>query len=339
MKKFIGYLQYVIFLGLGIGLGWWQLSNMSENDKAEFSKAFANANYLVVLPVALVNIFSHFLRSLRWRMLLTQLGHKPNKMNCFASTLISNSVNSVLPRVGELLKCTLLARKEHFALDKVLGTLLVERLVDILCFIAFIIFTLSIQAGQFVDFFKEQLGDKFIGNLAGSLPKIIFVSLLAGMVIWAIINYARKKPGNRVLGFFASTLKGFATGIATIKKIKNVKWFVLLSILIWCCYLLQMYISFYVLDETSHMGFRAACAVLTFASLSLIITPGGMGSFPIFVMKVMLIFGIPAALGNAFGWIMWGVSTAVVLVTGLIAWIIFPYLPQKHQSPQKLGPA
>ena len=329
MKKFFKYLQYVIFLGLGIGLCWWQISNMTQVEKDEFSKAFAGANYWIILPVALVNTLSHFLRSLRWRMLLKQLGHTPTKINCFATTLISNSVNSVLPRVGELLKCTLLARKEHYPLDKVFGTLLVERIVDVISFIVFILLTLSLQADRFINFFKEEFSTESFKSITNSLPKMILIVVIASLVFWGIITYARKHPGNRLFGFLARTIKGLGTGIATIKKLDNPLWFIILSILIWVGYVLQMYISFYALEATSHLGLKAACAVLLFASVSLLITPGGMGSFPLLVTKVMLIFGVAAVVGSAFGWIMWGVSTAIVLFTGLVAWIAFPYLPQR----------
>ena len=110
---------------------------------------------------------------------------------------------------------------------------------------------------------------------------------------------------------------------------KRRKLFIAHTVFIWTMYLLQIYIGFSAMDGTSHLGIKAACSVLTLATLAMIATPGGIGSFPIFVMETLLIYNITKPLGEAFGWLLWGVSTSIIIVAGLIALILLPLINKR----------
>jgi hypothetical protein len=97
-------------------------------------------------------------------------------------------------------------------------------------------------------------------------------------------------------------------------------------------YLLQVYVGFHAMEGTSLLSIKAACSVLALASLAMIITPGGIGSFPLFVMETLLIYGIASPLGKAFGWLIWGVSTGIVIIFGLVCLLIIPYINRKRNE-------
>ena len=97
------------------------------------------------------------------------------------------------------------------------------------------------------------------------------------------------------------------------------------TVFIWAMYLGQVYLGFWGMEATADLSIKAAFSVLTLTTLSMIVTPGGIGSFPIFVMQTLLIYGIDAPVGKAFGWITWGVSTSLIILIGLLCLITIPY--------------
>ena len=99
-------------------------------------------------------------------------------------------------------------------------------------------------------------------------------------------------------------------------------------------YLGQIYLGFKAMEGTHLLGIPAACSVLTLATLAMIVTPGGLGSFPFFVMQTLSLYGIETVQGKAFGWIMWGASTSIVVVVGFISMMILPYLNRKKMEVQ-----
>jgi glycosyltransferase 2 family protein len=110
---------------------------------------------------------------------------------------------------------------------------------------------------------------------------------------------------------------------------KNPKLFVFYTVIIWSLYLLQIYVAFKAMEGTAHLGIKAACSVLSLSTLAMIVTPGGIGSFPIFVMETLVVYGVASALGMALGWVIWGVSTILIIVVGLLAFAALPYINKK----------
>ena len=135
MKKFLSFLQYFIFLGAGILLVWWQLRSMTAQEKSDFLHAFTYAEYWLIIPVVIMSLLSHISRSMRWKLLMEPLGYNPALKNVFAVTMVGYLANAAVPRLGELLKCSFLAKYEDLKMDKLVGTILVERTFDFICYI------------------------------------------------------------------------------------------------------------------------------------------------------------------------------------------------------------
>ena len=105
---------------------------------------------------------------------------------------------------------------------------------------------------------------------------------------------------------------------------KKKRAFLMHTIFIWCMYLGQIYLGFLGLESTASLGIGAACSVLSLATLSMIVTPGGIGSFPIFVMQTLMIYGLTNAQGKAFGWLMWSASTGLIVLVGFVSLLLLP---------------
>jgi len=331
-KKISQILQYVIFLGGGIFLVWWQLKSMNLEEKNEFYNAIKNANFWILIPITLMSIMSHISRSMRWKLLMDPLGFHPKLRNVFMVTMVGYLANAAIPRLGELLKCTFLARYEKLKLDKLVGTIILERSFDLVCYALFIAITILIQINIIGSFATEKLNKLFQGN-----PSLTFLKL--GLLIVTIILFwfairwiVKKNPQNKIINKINLIIKGVFEGLSTIKHMKKKRAFIMHTIFIWCMYLGQIYLGFWGLESTTSLGIGAACSVLSLATLSMIVTPGGIGSFPIFVMQTLMIYGLTSAQGKAFGWLMWSASTGLIVLVGFISLLLLPILNKMEKN-------
>src|SRR5215510_2485228 len=154
--KLLSVLKYLFFILLGAFFVWLSVKNLDQEKWEQIKDAVARGRKWVILPVVLFLLTSHYSRAIRWKLLMEPLGYKPSNFNVFATVMIGYLVNSGAPRLGEVFKCTLLARYEKFKVDKLIGTILVERAVDLVCFV--IVFILSIITQG--DIFGKWITDK-----------------------------------------------------------------------------------------------------------------------------------------------------------------------------------
>jgi len=325
-KRLFSILQYVIFLGGGIFLVWWQLKSMTAEQKTAFAAAFSHANYWLLFPVIIAIFLGHISRAMRWKLMMDPLGYNPALKNVFAVTMIGYFANAAIPRLGEILKCTFLARYEHLKVDKLVGTIIVERAFDFFCYLIFICITVLIQIDLIGEYVKEQL--KLIAispgfPIWGKLLIIVFA--IVGMLYLLKLLF-KKFPESKIIVKLNNFLNGLAEGFKSIINLKKRRAFLMHTAFIWTMYLLEIYMGFYAMEGTAHLSIKAAFSVLSLATLAMIITPGGIGSFPIFVMETLLIYKISSTLGIAFGWLMWGIFTGIIIVAGLLALLLLPYM-------------
>jgi glycosyltransferase 2 family protein len=331
-KKILSSLQYIIFLGGGLLLVWWQLHGMTVLERIDFKHAISNANYILVLPVILMNLSSHLVRSMRWKLLMEPLGFNPTLKNVFGVTMVGYLANSAVPRLGEVLKCTMLAKYEKLKVDKLIGTIIIERTFDLVCYFILIVITVFIQIDVIGGYVKEKL-TKYAASTAIPIWAELIILLAA---IFLIVFIFRKifslYPNNTILIKIKDFAAGIGKGIATVRILKERRLFIIYTLFIWAMYLLQIYIGFKAMESTAGLSIKAACAVLSLSTLAMIVTPGGIGSFPIFVMQTLSIYGVASSQGKAFGWLIWGISTGLIIVAGLVSLILLPYINKKKNE-------
>ena len=333
-KKVFAVFQYLIFLGIGIFLMWWQFSNMSSVQRLQFRESLLHANYYVVIPITIIAILSHISRAMRWKIMLEPMGYYPSTTNTFYATMCGYFANTFVPRAGEILRCTLLGRYEKIPVNKLVGTILIERVFDLFCYFLLIIFTICIQLDTVSDFVENKVLQ--ISNNHAHFPwlRVLLILAIAGVLIffimrWILKNYARHRHIIKLKGIHMGLKEGFYSII----HLKKRKAFILNSFFIWAMYLLEIYIGFNALSATSGLGLGAAFSVLSLATLAMIIAPGGIGAFPVAVQQVLLIYSID---NISFGWLMWGVSTAIIIVVGLISFGLLVYTNKnKNEAKQQ----
>lgn len=333
-KRFLSLLQYVIFLGAGLFLVWWQLKSMTAVERQEFYAAFKHTKYWLMVPVVFMSLLSHLSRSMRWKLLMEQLGYRPSTRNVFCVTMVGYLANAAIPRLGEVLKCSFLARYEKFKIDKLFGTILVERAFDLFCYLIFIGITILLQINIIGGYLRQKLE-----GFAQAKGFPIWAKLAVAVAVLFVIFYglrwlARRFPHNRIVVKLNGFVKGVSDGFKTIKQLRKRSQFVAHTVFIWAMYLLQIYLGFFAMDGTNDLDIRAAFSVLALATLAMIITPGGIGSFPIFVMETLVMYAITEPVGKAFGWLIWGANTAIVIVAGLVSLLLLPFFNKTHHKPE-----
>ncbi len=329
-KKILSILQYLFFLGLGIFLVWWSLRKVSPNDWADMKHSLANARYWLIIPVVIALLASHYSRAIRWKILMEPMGYEPKLSNTYLAVLIGYMANLAIPRLGEILKCTVLARYEKVPAEKLVGTIVAERAFDVICLVMVMLITLFTQTDIIGDFLstklRELFGSKTGSTSSGKLFIIAGVLLLMIGLLWFVF----KKFGHiSLVQKIKKIIKGVGHGLVSVRYIKKKGWFVFHTLFIWAMYLLSVRIGMFAMSETAVYGFKPSLSVLSTGSIAMILTPSGIGAYPFFVQGTMELYGLREIIGKAFGWLMWSVQFFQQLLSGFVALTLLPYLNKK----------
>jgi hypothetical protein len=334
-KKILSILQYAIFMGLGIFLLWWSLRKLSPKDWQDVKSAISGANYWVIVPVIAALLLAHYSRALRWRILMEPLGYKTRVSNTYLAVLIGYFANLAIPRLGEVLKCTVLARYEKVPADKLVGTIVAERAFDLICLAVVMAIAFFTQIDVIGHYFSTFLMDHFGSKAAHFTPvKIITILVLIGtlvLVAWFVIKRFSHVPFIQKCN---QILKGIWQGLTSVRYVKHKGWFFFHTVFIWAMYLLSVQMGMWSMHETAHYGIKSSMSVLSTGSIAMIITPSGIGTYHFFVAGTMEAYGLDYSFGIAFGLLLWSVQFFQILVSGFVALILLPYLnKQKVHAP------
>lgn len=331
-KPILTILQYLFFLGLGILFVWLTIKDINQEQWQHIKESIRQARHWLILPAFLLLFISHYSRALRWKILMEPLGYKPSTFNTFAAVMIGYLVNAGVPRLGEVVKCTLLSRYEKVRADRLVGTIVMERAVDVVCLLMVFIAALIFQGG----FIGEHVSARFsslIEDEAGntSVQKILLI-FFAGIGFLAILYFVLKRFGHiDAVAKIKEIIRGILHGLSSIRFIKHKGWFLFHSLFIWILYLAATTVGIYALRETAHLGIGGGLTTLAVGSVGMIITPGGIGAYPLLVAKLMGWYDLDEkTVGNALGWLLWSVQTLIILIGGLIFFALFSYHNKKR---------
>ncbi|MBS1736405.1 MAG: flippase-like domain-containing protein [Bacteroidetes bacterium] len=320
-KKLFSIARNLFFLGIGIFLVWWQLGKMSDSQEEQFKESLLHARYIYIIPVIIMALLSHLSRALRWRILMEPMGYRPKASNTFYATLCGYFANNFVPRAGEVLRCTLLSKYENIPVTKLIGTVLLERVFDFVTYLFIILITVLIQVKTVSNFVQEKFSH-FSGGNKISWPKYLAILLVLFCFLFVLKGLFKKYLHmpfvQKLTGYWAGLKEGFSS----IMHLKKRKLFLAHTCFIWAMYLLQIFVGFQALTQTAHLGIGAAFSVLSLSTLAMIVAPGGIGAFPVAVQQVLLIYNIE---NISFGWLMWSVSTGIILIAGLISFGLIIY--------------
>jgi|TARA_R110000764_G_scaffold1503_1_gene6105 uncharacterized protein (TIRG00374 family) len=309
-------LKIFVPIAFGLFLVWYSYNSTTPEERKQIIHYISNASPFWVTISVIIGILSHISRAIRWNYLLEPLGYRPKITNNVFIVLISYFANLGIPRSGEILRATALTTYENVPFEKGFGTIVTERVIDLLMLLIIIMITLLLQT-DFILGFLEEKGVNIIGAIG-----ILLVGIV-GLFLGSYIIRKSKSP-------FALKLKGFLNGlqdgVLSVFKMKN-KWlFIFHTLFIWVAYFSMFWVIKHTVEETITLTLGELLVAFVAGAFAMSTTNGGIGLYPIAVSAALGIYGISSVSGDAFGWIMWIAQTLMVVVFGTISFIVLPLL-------------
>lgn len=325
-------LRFFLFLGIGVFFIYWFLIKLDPDQKAAIWKSFIHADYLWVLVAMLCCMLSHLVRALRWRLLLNPLGYAPSLNNIFGAVVVAYMANLAFPRLGEFLRCAVLRPSEDIPVQKSVGTVVTERLVDIVLFVIVVLIGLLFMFNDVKDWLYNGLIQKF-----ESIPSMGTLAVVS--VTLVVVCFVLYKVFRKVLYRFSFVqklsdfIKGCIDGLMSIFHLggRNTVLFIVYSLLIYLLYMLGGLIIFRAFPETSGLGMKAAFALYLFGSVGMTFSQGGLGVYPKLVQMALALYAVSLEVGTAAGWLLWSSQQVIVIVVGLAYTVYFSLLKNKNK--------
>lgn len=318
-------LKIGFFFLLGIALIWWSLHQIPAEEWTKFTLALKQSKLWIVFPVLVILGFSHFLRALRWRLIMEPLGYKPSITNTYLAVLIGYLANLAIPRLGEVLKCTLLAKYEKVPAEKIVGTIVAERAFDVLSLGLVFLMALGLQFNVIEAGWNQLKNQANAPAVATKDSNWQIFALGVIVLIVIILFFVLRKRIPQIIISFKKIIQGIWEGVISATKLKKHNLFFLYSFGIWFLYLLATYVGLHATAGTES-SFATAISCLAYASIGMILTPGGIGAYAYFMAKVLELNGVDYTLGLANGTLQWFSQFLIVIALGGISLILLPIL-------------
>lgn len=324
-------LKYIAFAGLAALLLFLAFRSA---DPQKLWADLKNAHYGWVLASMAMGYAAIVSRGYRWRLLLEPLGYRPSFWNSVNSVSVLYFVNLALPRAGEVARCTSLNQVEDIPVNKLFGTVLLERAVDFLYLIVVMLFAIGINAERFTSLFDRAFAaDPGTEESGLAVWKWLVVGFLAiGAVVLLLL---RKRiiasPAFAKIRDFYSGLKEGFKAIFQMKK-QFAFWFH--TTFIWANYFFMVYVCFFAIDETAHLTLADGFFIMVAASLGIVVpVPGGIGAYHYLVSLALVVIGLSYDVGLSFATIVHSAQTLMLFGTGALA-MLFLYLERRRKRVQ-----
>jgi uncharacterized protein (TIRG00374 family) len=306
-------------LFIGIGIIYYQFTTLTPSELDKIKISFLKADYFYVFLSLVVSLFGYWSRAYRWKFALQHLGYQTKFHNDFMTVCVSYLVNLTIPRSGEISRAALLKKYEKVPFDKAFGTVVAERIVDMIIFLLFVIVGFVSQFDTIYTFLLEK-NLKFETLLWVSLIGLLLFILF--IIIWIYAEW-------KIILKLKQKLSGLIEGMLSILKMKD-KWSYLFhSFFIWFSYLVMFYVTIFALPETENITFDVVIMGFIFGTLAVGFTNGGLGAYPLAIAMIFSLYGISNDIGVAFGWLIWTSQTLLTIFLGLLSYLLLPILNKK----------
>lgn len=299
---------------------------------AELAEKIVQTNYYWISIGMLVSVISHWMRAYRGTMLYQAMSYKVGTLDSMYAVFIGYFINYFIPRGGEVARCVALSQTNDVPVEKGLGTIITERLVDMVLLVLILGLVFLLQFDLIYSYIDNNLGQGQEGSSGGGLKYILGGILLVGFVIiWLLRKKLLQHPlAAKVL----NKVKGLMLGLTSIRQVANPTLFWALSVGIWLCYILMMYFCLFALPSTAHLGFSACLTVFALGTIGVVIpAPGaGAGTYHFAVMQGLLLFNVAKEEGIAYATIVHGAQMVMFIVLGGIStFMVFIKHKRKQQ--------
>ena len=327
-------LQFLLFFGLGGGLLYFAFVNLNL-DYQKVTTGFKQANYGWITAALFFSILSHYIRAIRWNLMLEPLGNKPSAFNAFNAVMIGYLFNFAIPRMGEVSRCGVLFRSNKIPVNQSLGTVVVERIFDMLILLLVTVIVLILQFDVLYEFFNDTFFSPLSLKLKGMGALLAIISFVTiGTAIWVIVKFKHMFIRSSLVVKMVAIILGFSQGFKTVFNLKNPGIFLFQTLLIWVFYYLNTYCYLMAFTATSSIGSTAALSILVIGTFGFAApVSGGIGAYHIFVAKGLALYGVTSVAGGVFGFVSHGIQMLMILLVGSLS-LLATLLQQRKSTVQ-----
>jgi uncharacterized protein (TIRG00374 family) len=334
-KLLIQILKIAGFLALGIVLLYFAFRGVAFNDLAS---TLQKVNFWWIALSLFFAGISFLFRARRWMLLIEPLGFKPSFMNTYHSLMVGYLSNYALPRLGEVTRCVSLGKREKIPVDSLLGTVIVERVVDLIMLLLILLILLFSWMEKFGAFFGEQvlqpLQEKLLELFGGT--QVFWLMVAASFVLIVLLIYLFRKSLARfsLVRKIKGVISGVLDGLKTIYRMKR-KWeFVLHSVLIWFLYILMTWVVVYALEELSGLTFIDGMFLLVIGGLGMSApVTAGIGAYHWITSRgLMFVYGFSLETGTAYAILAHESNSLLTILLGAISYMILMLSRKRNSS-------
>ena len=323
MKHLVTALKYALLLSISGALMWYAVRGQ---DLSRVGESIRSANYFWLGITVVLSVLGYFSRAYRWQMQLEASQTPAPYWKTYHAMMVGYLANLVLPRAGEVIRCSVLRRTSGVPVQVALGTVVTERVIDVIMLLLLLGSTLLLDFKTFWTFFN----DKLLGGQADTIARnptplviaaVIALVLLAGLV-YTLFRNLEKLRQNKLFNKAIVFVKGLLAGVFSVLKLKNKGAFLFHTFFTWLVYYLMDYLAFFCFPETYNLDMRAGLAVLTFGAFGMAApVAGGIGPFHVLVQGILLAYGISKEGGIAYALVVHGAQTLLVVLMGGISFV------------------
>ena len=332
MKSLKATLKISIPLGLGIFLIWYMLQGLSPKEKEDLTNSLSQANYFYLVLSFLFGLLAHVSRAIRWGYMFESFGVKIKFWNSFHSVMAGYFINLLAPRAGEPARAGFLARNENVSFERSFGTIVAERVIDLLMLGSIFLVTIALQKDKLPAF--QSLLDKAKDQVSPSSThwfSYIFYVIVGALVLLLLYSLFNKNLRQKIIGI----IKGIIEGLKTIFTLKKRWQFIGHTLFIWIMYVAMFGICFPSLDATSDLPISSVLAGFVAGATGIVLVQGGLGVYPILVSVALTLYLGPSVGkllnldGYALGWLIWIPQTILIILLGILS-LISLQMQKKH---------
>ncbi|WP_373512066.1 lysylphosphatidylglycerol synthase transmembrane domain-containing protein [Persicitalea sp.] len=338
-------LKYTISLLLAGGLLWFVFKDI---DLAAMWERLQAADWRWIALSCALLMMAHITRAWRWQMLLEPLGYRPGLFDSTTSVLTGYFANYIVPRMGEVTRCGTLYKLEKVPVSLSFGTVVAERVFDVLTLLVLIGLNFVLEFDRLSQFFLEFFGGKVGGGGEATGPNVllivagaaVLVALLAVFFVIKNKDLRERLLENALVAKVVDFLKGMAEGVLSVRRLRSPGLFIFSTLLIWVFYYLVSYVLFFCIPETADLGPLAGLTVLVIGAIGMTApTQGGIGAYHLLVGNVMILYGLTQADGVTLATFIHGTQMLFMLVVGALAFLVVLFKDKKSEARPEPQPA
>jgi uncharacterized protein (TIRG00374 family) len=338
-KKIFKILRFLLFLSIALLLLYFAFRGV---DADQLRSSFANARYGYVLLYLLIGFTSLLSRSYRWVMMIEPLGHKVSFWNSFYALNTGYLANFAFPRLGEITRCGSLSKAEKIPVDKLFGTVIVERVIDLVILVILLLILIIGRFDYFGNFIKNNIYTPLVERVNESFGStwILMLILLSIPVTIVILYFLFRTRLSKLLVIqkIKSFIRGILDGLKTIYTLKRRWSFIFHSLLIWACYWLMTYAALFALPETSQLKLIDALFLLAVGTLGWVVpVQGGIGAYHYMVTLGLTLYKIPREAGLTYATLSHGSQMIMLIILGTISFMML-FAFQRKRSKLQITP-